>query len=427
MRASDEHLGGTHDDLLVAAAAVVALADDQGEQDDAHGGAAVLGEHVVGEGGVAGSLVHESGVEGDGGGQLARVVVLGLQRREHHVLGALGAHLDGEVDGLADDASQLPLDLVLEVRGRGQDLDQDGEDGLHDGLGVLVALVAELGTAREERQRHGAPLADGVRGADLEKLLLERLELLALLAVHAEEVAREDELPDHGHGHAHEDVAPPHAVAQVCVDVGAVQHGVVQAVDYLLVVDLRDAPAGAHVAELAKAEHPLLHVGAKLLAPGVEVVDVLDGEEVGVGGAVGGEDLLLHLADPVVGGLELRAELGNFGILLFYRGKRDVSAAEVVELAAGRYVLVLQGAHGLGVLGLDLADAFVVLDGDGRCRRRQALIDLGEALHLAMHLLQRALEGINLAIALGEHTGGSLAQGCFGVRAGFGEHAILGY
>lgn len=157
---------------------------------------------------------------------------------------------------------------------RGQDEREGAEDGLHDGLAVELALALEGRAAREKRERHGAPLAHGVGRPHLRQVLLERLELLALLAVHAEEVAREDKLPDHVHRHGHEDVAAAHAVAQVLVHVGAVEDRVVEAVDDLLVVDLARQAARPHVGELGEAQHPLLRVLAELLAPAVEVVDV---------------------------------------------------------------------------------------------------------------------------------------------------------
>ncbi|GJC83851.1 hypothetical protein ColLi_06688 [Colletotrichum liriopes] len=103
---SHQHLGGADDDLIVVVAGVVALLDDEREENDPDDG--VLGlEDLVCDGLVGAALVHERRVEGDRVGELSVGVVLGLQRREHHVLGALGAHLDGEVDGLPHHAAQL--------------------------------------------------------------------------------------------------------------------------------------------------------------------------------------------------------------------------------------------------------------------------------------------------------------------------------
>jgi hypothetical protein len=211
----------------------------------------------------------------------------------------------------------------------------------------------------EQGQGDGAPLPHGVRGPDFEQDLLEALELLALLAVHAEEVAREDELPDHGHGHGHEDVAAADAVVEVRVDVGAVEDGVVEAVDDLLVVDLRGQAAGAHVGELGEAEDPLLHVAAEGLAPVVEVVHVADAEEVGGGrgGGGGGEDLFLHVPDLGLGLFELRPEGGDLGVFLGELG--DVRG----DFVAGLGVLRLQPAIALRVgycyLGVGAVEAFV--------------------------------------------------------------------
>lgn len=59
----------------------------------------------------------------------------------------------------------------------------------------------------------------GCRRTDFGQRLLERLQLLALLAVHAEQVPREDVLPDHRHDNRHEDVAAPDTVREKGVDI----------------------------------------------------------------------------------------------------------------------------------------------------------------------------------------------------------------
>lgn len=407
----DEDLGRADDDLVVADAGVVALPDDQREQDDAHrrpgglpllvaggGGGVAVGAAAVGA--AAGPLVHELRVEGDRLDQVARVVVLGLQRREHHVLCALGAHLDRQVDGLAHDAPELVLDLVLHVARRRQDDRQRLEDGLHHRLGVLVALLPERRPARQERERDGAPLPHRLRRPHLEEHLLERLELLALLAVHAEEVPREDELPDHGRRHAHEDVAPPHPVAEVLVDVGAVQHRVVEPVDDLLVVDLRREAARAHVAELAEPEHPLLHVGAQLLAPVVEVIDVLDVEELAVAGRIGGQDLVLHLPDLLLGGFELGAQVCDLGILVFQRpAVVVVGAAQLFEVS-----------RCVGVLRLELAVALGVRHGYLGIRAAEAFIDFGQAIDFLLQVGKRLFEGVDFGIAFCDEADCAMAR-----------------
>ncbi len=155
---------GAHDDFLVAASGIVAFLDDEREENDTDCRTAILRQRLIRQRRIARALIHQRGIEGNRLSQLARVIVFGLQWREHHILGTLGSHLDGKVDRFANDTAELPLDLILKIGGWREDLNQDGEYSLHHCLGVLVPLIAELGTTSEQRQGDGTPLADGVRG-----------------------------------------------------------------------------------------------------------------------------------------------------------------------------------------------------------------------------------------------------------------------
>lgn len=153
-------MGGADDDLVLAEAVVIAALEDQREQHHLDGGMLGL-ELPVGERlAAAGAIVHERGIEVDLPRQLAVTVVLWLQRREHHVLGALGAHLDGDVNRGADHVAQRLLDLLLEVGGWRQERPERLVDFLHDGLAVLLALRLKGGAVREECEGGCAPVVD---------------------------------------------------------------------------------------------------------------------------------------------------------------------------------------------------------------------------------------------------------------------------
>lgn len=163
-------------------------------------------------------------------------------------------------------------------------------------------MPLERVTLGEQRKGNGTPLAHGLCWANLGQQLFQRLELLSLLPVHSEEVAGKDKLPNHVHGHGHEDVSPPDSVVEISVDVRAIQDGIVKAVDDLLIVDLACQAAGPHVGEFGKAQNPLLDVGTELLAAMVKVVLVLDVEELHIG-SLGLENLTLQLANLFLGGI----------------------------------------------------------------------------------------------------------------------------
>lgn len=217
---------------------------------------------------------------------------------------------------------------------------------MHHGFGVRFPLLDERLSFGKEMQGCGAPFMDrlpGIGGGFRERLL-EGFEFLTLFAVGAEKVAREDELPCHGHDHGHEDVAAFDTVGQVGVDVGAVQDGVLHPVDDFLVPDLRGQVAGAGVGEFGEAEDPLLDVAAEGLAEGVEVIFVAREEGVGGWGVVfGSQDLGLEGADLGLRRGEVGLEAVEFEVFGF-EGCGDFVADDVF--------------HAGGELGMLLAEVF---------------------------------------------------------------------
>src|SRR5271163_3828717 len=113
---------------------------------------------------------------------------------------------------------------------------------------------------------------NGTRRSHVAELLLKKLQLLSLLSIHAKQVASENVLPNHGHDNRHKDVSPLDAIAQVCIDIGAVENSIVESITNLFVVYFVHESANSSVRELRESEDPLLDVLAQLLACVVKVV-----------------------------------------------------------------------------------------------------------------------------------------------------------
>jgi hypothetical protein len=204
-RFRNKDLRKTNDNLIIPPTIIITLFDDKWEQDHPNDGLA--GFEFLVRRRFAGSLVHQAGVEVDFSRQVAVGVVLGLQRREHHVFCALGAHFDGEAYGGPHDVAEGVERLGLEFSWQWEEFGKGAVDLLHDGFGVVVALGLEYGPLGEQAEGFCSPVVHGAWGTDFREVFLELLEFLPLFAVHAEEVACEDIFPDHGHDDGHEDIA----------------------------------------------------------------------------------------------------------------------------------------------------------------------------------------------------------------------------
>ena len=205
-RLRDDDLSRTDDDLgLSVVARVVALLDDEREQHHADGSLLHLQLFVRGR--LATAFVHQRRLEVDVPREVAVGVVLGLQRWEHDVFGQLGTHLHGQGDGESQHLPQRLEQLALDLRGSRQDAGQAVEDLHGNGVGVGLTLFGKRRSSGQQRQGRRPPAMHGVARPNLGQVLLQRLEFLSLVAVHAKQVPGEDELPHHGHHHGHKHIA----------------------------------------------------------------------------------------------------------------------------------------------------------------------------------------------------------------------------
>ena len=104
---------------------------------------------------------------------------------------------------------------------------------------------------------------NSARRSDFSQVLLQLLQCLSLITIHAKEISGEDILKDHRHDHGHENISPLDSVTKVHINIRTVKYRKIKAVDQLLVSNLMCCPADKSIRKLRKPQHPLLYVLTK--------------------------------------------------------------------------------------------------------------------------------------------------------------------